>query len=104
MIEGLGAEVGAEISGEVGKGIEGGVGVMQPAEDQGLDKGGAAELAGAPDAAGVAGGLFGLGGQKGLQGGGQVGKNTHGEPLRTDGSVATAILELRGSFSCASLS
>jgi hypothetical protein len=46
---------------------------VQPAEDEGLDEGGAGELAGAADESSGLGGVGGLGGEDGLQGVGQLG-------------------------------
>ena len=55
-------------AGGAGQVLQGGPGVVQPGEHQRLREGGAGQLALAPDEAGLAGGLVGLGGEKRLQG------------------------------------
>jgi hypothetical protein len=104
LVKRLRGDIDAEIRGEFGKRVKRCLGVVQPAEDQGLNESGAGEFANAADATGVASSLFGFGGQKGLQGSSQVHKITHLGLLRVDRGVVTAILELRSPCSCASLS
>ena len=61
--------------------IAGGPGLVEPAEDEGLDQGTSGEDASALDDAERAGQLVGLLGQEGLQGGRQLGNLDHGEGL-----------------------
>lgn len=72
-----------------GQGGEGGVGVAEPAEDEGLDEGGAGRGARAPDEAALAGRPIGDGGQQGLPGGGTVGDTDHRTLLDTCGCFDT---------------
>src|SRR5690348_13511156 len=60
--EGLGRDGAAQVGGQLREFVEGGVGVGQPAEGEGLDEGGAGKAAAAPDQSGGAGSLLGFGG------------------------------------------
>lgn len=75
-VQGLGREVEAD-----GEGLQGGAGLVDPAEDQGLGEVGGAEVALALDQAGAAAQQPGGGGEEGVQGGGQSCYSSHRELL-----------------------
>jgi hypothetical protein len=75
-VQGLRREVQAD-----GEGLQGGAGLVDPAEDQGLGEVGGGERAAALDQAGGPAGGVGGSGKQGVQGGGQSCYSRHGELL-----------------------
>jgi len=81
VFEGLGLEGDAGAGQGADEVIDGGVGVVQPGEDEGLGEGGAGELALAADEPGVLGGLVGVAAEERLQLRGNLAKFNQHERL-----------------------